>query len=70
MTPRTPPRSHLRLADLKQRRPTASKLLNVKIPASIAVAIADLAEQLGASKTEVVVALLSAGLDVAPKRRG
>ena len=61
-------RSKLRLADLKTRRPTGSKLMNVKVPVETAKAIDQLAKQLKASKTSVVVALLNEGLAMAQKR--
>jgi GH24 family phage-related lysozyme (muramidase) len=58
-------RSNLRIADLKQRQPTSRRLINVRIPAHQADAIARLADQLGTSKSEVIVALLNAGLEAA-----
>jgi hypothetical protein len=70
MTTRTAPRSALRLTDLKHRQHDARRLLNVKIPADVADGIAAIATRVGASKTEVVVALLDAGLDVMRRRRG
>jgi GH24 family phage-related lysozyme (muramidase) len=60
-------RSTLRIADLKQRQPTGFRLVNVKIPAHQADAIAQLAKRLGTSKTEVVIALLNAGLETAQR---
>lgn len=72
-------RSALRIADLKRRPVSGSRLMNVKIPARLSQAIADLAEEFGTSKTEIVVALLNTGLDAAatklkglrlPKGRG
>ncbi|MFI5396625.1 MAG: hypothetical protein ACHQ9S_13915 [Candidatus Binatia bacterium] len=63
-------RSTLRLADLKQPQPARSRLINMKIPAHQADAIAQLATRLGASKTEVVIALLTAGLEQGQKKRG
>ena len=62
---RTPARSNLRIADLKQRILSATQLMNVKVPSSIADRIAEIAARMGANKTEVIVALLNAGLDVA-----
>ncbi|MFI5399281.1 MAG: hypothetical protein ACHQ9S_27445 [Candidatus Binatia bacterium] len=56
-------RSNLRIADLKQRQPSSSRLINVKIFTHQWEAIRRLADQLGASKTAVVVALLNAGLE-------
>jgi hypothetical protein len=69
MTRRTPPRSHLRLADLKQRRPVPFRLLNVKVPSHIADAIDRLAQRLHASKTETVTALLTAALTASGRTR-
>ena len=63
-------RSNLRLRDLKDRKPTASRLMNVKIPAYLSDAIQKVAEDLGASKTEVVIALLNEGLEVASNHQG
>ena len=65
---RTPPRSGLRLADLKQRQPDAKRLLNVKVPAHIAESIAAIATRVGASKTEVFVALINTGLERLKRR--
>lgn len=56
-------RSDLRLTDLWRRDKSISKLMNVKIPADVSDAIQRVARDLGASKTEVVVALLNEGLD-------
>ena len=61
-------RSELRIADLKQRVPSRTTLMNVKIPASIGDAIDRIAKELQLSKTEVVVALLNEGLEVAADR--
>lgn len=58
-------RSELRLSDLKKREYTSSRLMNVKIPAYVSDAIQKVADDLGASKTEVVIALLNEGLQVA-----
>jgi hypothetical protein len=57
-------RSDLRLTDLRRRDRGTSKLMNVKIPTHISEAIQRVAKDLGASKTEVVIALLNEGLDV------
>ena len=57
-------RADLRLSDLRRREKGASKLMNVKIPAHTSDAIQRVARELGASKTEVVIALLNEGLDV------
>ncbi len=69
MTTRTEPRSSLRLTDLKQRQPVASRLMNVKVPGQLADAITEIATHLGTSKTMVVVALLNTGLDVMKRRK-
>lgn len=69
MTARTAPRSGLRLADLKQRQPDAKRLLNVKVPAYLAESIAEIATRVDASKTEVFVALINAGLDAVKRRK-
>jgi len=58
-------RSELRLRDLKNRERSASKLMNVKIPMYVSDAIQQVATDLGASKTDVVIALLNEGLQVA-----
>ena len=60
---RTGDRSNLRIADLKARKPTTTRLINVKIPGHIVEAINRLAEELGTTKTEVIIALLEAGLE-------
>jgi hypothetical protein len=60
-------RADLRLTDLRGREKGASKLMNVKIPAHVSDAIQRVARDLGASKTEVVIALLNEGLDVSAK---
>jgi hypothetical protein len=49
--------------DLRRREKSLSKLMNVKIPAYVSDAIQRVAKALGASKTEVVIALLNEGLD-------
>jgi hypothetical protein len=58
-------RSELRLRDLKKREYSTSRLMNVKIPAYVSDAIQKVAADLGASKTEVVIALLNEGLEAA-----
>lgn len=58
-------RSGLRIVDLKRRPVSATRLMNVKIPAALSDAIDRLAGEFGTSKTEVVVALLNTGLDIA-----
>jgi hypothetical protein len=61
-------RSDLRLTDLRRRETGTSKLMNVKIPSYVSDAIQRVARALGASKTEVVIALLNEGLDVSIDR--
>lgn len=61
-------RSGLRIVDLKQRPVSATRLMNVKIPAALSDAIDRLAGEFNTSKTEVVVALLNTGLDVAAQK--
>ena len=56
-------RSDLRLTDLRRRERGTSKLMNVKIPNHVSDAIQRVAKALGASKTDVVIALLNEGLD-------
>jgi len=56
------------LADLLDPSRTAGRLMNVKVPTVLFQRIADIAKDLGASKTDVVVALLNAGLDSARQR--
>jgi hypothetical protein len=56
-------RSDLRLMDLRRRDKASSKLMNVKIPTHVSDAIQRVAKDLGASKTDVVIALLNEGLD-------
>ncbi len=60
-------RSDLRISDLKQRTPTTTRMMNVKIPAHVSDTIARLATELGASKTEIVTVLLNHGLERAAK---
>ncbi len=61
-------RQKLRLADLKTRTPAATRLMNVKVPVDTLAAIDQLAKQLSASKTDVVVALLNEALAIAEKK--
>ncbi len=57
-------RADIRLVDLRGREHVRSKLMNVKIPAEVSNKIHQVADELKASKTEVVIALLNEGLDV------
>jgi len=67
----------LRIQDLMNQTRTASGLLNVRIPTPVADAIDKLAKDTGATKTDVIVALLNEGLsgakatfaDMTPKKR-
>ncbi len=63
-------RDQLRIADLKHRSLTATRLMNVKIPEHVHDAITALAKKLGTSKTEIALALLNTGLERAGKLRG
>jgi GH24 family phage-related lysozyme (muramidase) len=63
-------RAQLRIADLKERQSRNTRLMNVKIPAHVHDTITPLARQLGTSKTEIIIALLNAGLERAGKLRG
>ncbi len=56
-------RQNLRLDDLMKREATQqSRVMNVKLPGVTLDAIEKLAKSTGASKTEVVIALLNEGL--------
>lgn len=61
---------NLRLSDLVHRgrkgRET-TKLMNVKVPANVLNRIDDVATNLGATKTEVVIAILNEGLATAER---
>lgn len=57
-------RADLRLSDL-ERKKMPSKLMNVKVPDNVSEGIDRVAEELGCSKTAVVIALLNEGLDAA-----
>jgi hypothetical protein len=63
-------RSQLRIAHLKSRTPGRSMVMNVKIPVSLNAELRQIADSLGASKTEVVLALLNEGLEAWRKKRG
>ena len=53
-------RADLRLSDL-ERKKVPSKLMNVKVPDNVSEGIDRVAEELGCSKTAVVIALLNEG---------
>jgi hypothetical protein len=57
-------RADLRLSDL-ERKKVPSKLMNVKVPDNVSEGIDRVADELGCSKTAVVIALLNEGLDAA-----
>ncbi len=57
-------RADLRLSDLEGRK-VRSKLMNVKVPDNVSDGIDRVAQELGCSKTAVVIALLNEGLDAA-----
>jgi type IV pilus biogenesis protein CpaD/CtpE len=61
-------RRELRIAESK-RRSAAARLMNVKIPVRVSDDITRLARKFGATKTEIVVVLLKAGLEKAAKVR-
>ncbi|GBD27332.1 hypothetical protein HRbin30_02679 [bacterium HR30] len=54
----------LRLKDLKRRVSVHSRLKNIRVPVEVADAVRRVAEQLGVTNTELVVALLNHGLHV------
>jgi hypothetical protein len=59
---------NLRLSDLLTRgkpRREATKLMNVKVPTHVLTRIDRVASTLGATKTEIVVAILNEGLEAA-----
>ena len=61
---------NLRLNDLVSRGKTGreeTKLMNVKVPANVLARIDRVAADLGATKTEVVIAILNEGLEAAEK---
>lgn len=64
-------RADLRLSDLQQAADTApSKLMNVKVPANVIHAIDRMADGLGCTKTDAVIALLNEGLEAFAQKRG
>jgi hypothetical protein len=61
---------NLRLGDLVDRGKRGreqTKLMNVKVPAHVLARIDKVAKNLGATKTEVVIAILNEGLESAEK---
>ncbi len=59
----------MRLADLNSLS-SRHKLVNVRVPEHVLIAIHALAAELGCSKVATVVALLNEGLDAFEKGRG
>ena len=64
----TPERSRLRIGDLKRRPRATARMMNIRVPMSILDAVERLARELGASKAQVVTALLNSALDQVRKR--
>jgi hypothetical protein len=63
--------SNLRLNDLLargKRRREVSRLINIKVPVNVLARLNDVAARLGATKTEVVLAMLNEGLDAAERQ--
>ena len=60
-------RSDLRLSDLENHNRCPVKLVNVRIPAAVMDEIERVVRETGATKTDVIVALLNEGLDCVPK---
>ncbi len=60
-------RSELRIGDLMKRQPSNGRMMNVKVPLHQWEGIRKLAGRARTSKTEVVIALLLAGLEMAGK---
>ena len=56
-------RSNLRLSDLTTQKKGRSKLMNVKVPVDVIARIDRIHKELGATKTDIVIALLNEGLD-------
>ncbi len=60
-------RSNVRIGELKKRVAVSTRLMNVKIPGQLSEAITRIARDIQVSKTQVVIALLKAGLERAEK---
>lgn len=65
----TPERAALHIADLKRPAPAASMGTNFTLPSDLFEAIERLAKELKASRNDVVIALLNAGLEEAARKR-
>ncbi len=63
-------RAVIRVADLLSKtQRTNARLWNIRMPAALFRQIESLADEIGAAKTEVVVALINDGLEVVRKHR-
>ena len=62
-------RSDLRLTTLREHTQVRSKLMNVKVPDTLAAALDRAVKELGCTKTTAVIALLNEGLDAFAERR-
>jgi hypothetical protein len=62
--PQPTQRPHWRVAGLMQRASHIPRVMNIRIPAAVANAVEQLASDLNATKTDVIVALLKAGLRI------
>lgn len=63
-------REVIRVADLLSKtKRTNARLWNIRMPKALFARIEGIAEDFGASKTEVVVALINDGLEVVRKHR-
>jgi hypothetical protein len=56
-------RSDLRFAELKARTPERQVTINMKIPQSLDSALRELAQQLGTSRTHLMIVLLQDGVE-------
>jgi hypothetical protein len=63
MSTRVGDRSNLRIADLKGRKPRATRQVNWKLPIHLIEAVNRMAEEMGTTKTQIIIALLNAGLE-------
>jgi hypothetical protein len=61
--------SDLRLANLRERTQLEWKLMNVKVPDTVAAALDRAVKELGCTKMTAVIALLNEGLDAFAERR-
>ena len=69
MAKRVDYRSDLRLAELKARTPEERRVtINMKIPQSLDSALCALAQRLGTTRTQLVIALLQDGVEQGIRR--